>query len=143
MKKQDLWRGLQPTAKSALSTRDYRAPSLAKRLAGVGVEAGQIVSANRRSLAAVWIPGVVIFPRTICVQRHRGLFGQFARRDEGLLATLKFWPRQWATARMFANTAKGFHVHPPFIPEGEDAAKWLRRQLGKKKAASDYGVEQW
>jgi dTDP-4-dehydrorhamnose 3,5-epimerase-like enzyme len=142
MKKQDLWRGLQPTAKSALGTRDYRAPALAKRLAGVGVEAGQIVSANRRSLAAVWIPGVEIFPRTIYVQRHRGLFGEFARRDEGLLANLKFWPRQWATARMFANTAKGFHVHPPFIPEGEDAAKWLRRQFAKKTLAN-YEAEQW
>ena len=142
MKKQDLWRGLQPTAKSALGTRDYRAPALAKRLAGVGVEAGQIVSANRRSLAAVWIPGVEIFPRTIYMQRHRGLFGEFARRDEGVLANLKFWPRQWATARMFANTAKGFHVHPPFIPEGEDAAKWLRRQFAKKILAN-YEAEQW
>ena len=73
MKKEDIWRGLQATAKSALSARDYRAPALAKRLAGVGVEAGQIVSANRRSLATVWIPGVEVFPRTIYVQRHRGL----------------------------------------------------------------------
>ena len=84
MKKEDIWRGLQATAKSALSARDYRAPALAKRLAGVGVEAGQIVSANRRSLAAVWIPGVEVFPRTIYVQRivrrirpaRRGSFGE-------------------------------------------------------------------
>ena len=142
MKKEDIWRGLQATAKDALGTRDYRAPSLAKRLAGVGLEAGQIVSANRRSLAAVWIPGVEIFPRTIYVQRHRGLFGEFARRDEGVLANLKFWPRQWATARMFANTAKGFHVHPPFVPAGEDAAKWLRRQFARKNSAN-YEAEQW
>ena len=125
----DIWRGLQAAAVAALSARDYRAPALAKRLAGGGVEAGQIVSANRRSLAAVWIPGVEIFARTIHVQRQRGLFGEFARRDEGVLGSLKFWPKQWATARMFANTAKGFHVHPPFIPEGEDPAKWLRRQF--------------
>ena len=70
------------------------------------------------------------------------MFGEFARRDEGVLANLKFWPRQWATARMFANTAKGFHVHPPFIPEGEDAAKWLRRQFAKKILAN-YEAEQW
>ncbi|PYK70373.1 MAG: hypothetical protein DME44_11635, partial [Verrucomicrobia bacterium] len=121
----------QPAAVAALGTRDYRAPALAKRLAGGGVEAGQIVSANRRSLAAVWIPGVEMFARTIHVQRHRGLFGELARRDEGLLANLKFWPRQWATARMFANTAKGFHVHPPFIPVGEDPAKSLRRRFSQ------------
>src|SRR5919201_6784502 len=143
MKKQDIWRGLQTTARSALSTRDYRAPALAKRLAGVGVEAGQIVSASRRSLAAVWIPGVEIFPRTIYVQRHRGLFGEFARRDEGVLANLKLWPKQWATARMFANTAKGFHVHPPFIPEGENPAKSLRRRFSGKGNLSNYEAEQW
>src|SRR5205823_13681926 len=144
MKKEDIWRGLQATAKGALSTRDYRAPALAKRLAGIGLEAGQIVSANRRSLAVVWIPGVEIFPRTIHVQRHRGLFGEFARRDEGVLANLKFWPRQWATARMFANTAKGFHVHPPFIPAGEDPARSLRRRFVRKGTASpDYEAEQW
>jgi hypothetical protein len=130
----DIWRGLQATPpRAALSTRDYRAPALAKRLAGVGVEAGQIVSANRRSLAAVWIPGVEIFPRTIHVQRHRGLFGEFARRDEGVLANLKFWPRQWATARMFANTAKGFHVHPPFIPEGRRRGEMVAAQVSAKK----------
>jgi dTDP-4-dehydrorhamnose 3,5-epimerase-like enzyme len=138
----NIWRGLQPGVTSALITRDYRAPALAKQLAGVGIEAGQIVSAKRRSLAAVWIPGVEIFPRTIHMQRHRGLFGEFVRRDEGVLADLKFWPKQWATARMYANTAKGFHVHPPFIPEEEDAARWLRRRLAKKGSAN-YEAEQW
>ena len=101
----DIWRGLQPAAVAALSTRDYRAPALAKRLAGGGVEAGQIVAANRRSLAAVWIPGVEMFARAIHVQRQRGLFGELARRDEGVLGSLKFWPKQWATARMFASLA--------------------------------------
>src|SRR5437762_6738314 len=142
MKKEDIWRGLQATAKGVLGTRDYRAPTLAKQIAGVGVEAGQIVSAKRRSLAAVWIPGVEIFPRTIYVQRHRGLFGELARRGEGVLANLKFWPRQWATARMFANTAKGFHVHPPCIPEGEDPARSLRRRF-TRAGNVDYEAEQW
>src|SRR5438045_8412234 len=85
-----------------------------------------------------------MFARTIHVQRHRGLFGELARRDEGVLGSLKFWPKQWATARMFANTAKGFHVHPPFVPEGEDPAKWLRRRSsGKANVASKYEAEQW
>ena len=34
------------------------------------------------------------------------------------------------------------HVHPPFIPEGKDAAKWLRRQFAKKTLAN-YEAEQW
>jgi dTDP-4-dehydrorhamnose 3,5-epimerase-like enzyme len=85
-----------------------------------------------------------MFARTIHVQRHRGLFGELARRDEGVLGSLKFWPRQWATARMFANTAKGFHVHPPFIPEGEDPARSLRRRFsGKRNVSPDYEAEQW
>jgi hypothetical protein len=75
-----------------------------------------------------WIPGVEIFSRTIHHQRHRGIFGEFIRRDEGLMEKIGFWPVQWANARMFAQTAKGFHVHPPSIPEGtkpEDLAKYL------------------
>lgn len=138
----NIWRGLQPGVTDALITRDYRAPALATQLAGVGVEAGQIVSAKRRSLARVWIPGVEIFRRAIHMQRHRGLFGEFARRDEGVLGDLKFWPKQWATARMYANTAKGFHVHPPFVPEEEDPARWLRRRFAKKGSAN-YEAEQW
>ena len=45
---------------------------------------------------------------------------------------------------MFANTAKGFHVHPPFIPQGEDPVKWLRRRFsGKANVSSNYEAEQW
>jgi dTDP-4-dehydrorhamnose 3,5-epimerase-like enzyme len=72
-----------------------------------------------------WIPGVEIFARKIYPQRHRGCFGEFVRRDEGILARIDLWPKQWSAARMFASTAKGFHVHPPSIPEGS-AADWLR-----------------
>jgi hypothetical protein len=85
MKKEDIWRGLQATAKSALSARDYRAPALAKRLAGVGVEAGQIVSANRRSLAAVWIPGVEVSRAPFTC---RGI-GDCSENSPG--ATREFW----------------------------------------------------
>src|SRR5436305_13795130 len=96
----DIWRGLQPAAVAALSTRDYRAAALAKRLAGGGVEAGQIVSANPRSLAAIWIPGVEVFARAIHVQRQRGLFGESARRDAGMLGSLTTWQEQWPTAHI-------------------------------------------
>jgi len=140
----NIWRGLQTGAASALSMRDYSAASFAERLATVGVETGQIIVTNRAELGHVWIPGVEIFPRTIHFQRHRGIFGELVRRDEGVLAELKLWPKQWAAARMFANSAKGFHVHPPYIPTGEDPAKWLRAKFSKNAPTThDYEAEQW
>ena len=74
-----------------------------------------------------WIPGLEIFLRKIHAQRHRGFFGEFVRLDEGILAQIGLWPKQLSAARMFAHTAKGFHVHPPIIPEGSVSANWLRR----------------
>ncbi len=93
-----------------------------------------------------WIPGVEIFPRQIHRQRHRGFFGEFVRRDEGILAEIGFWPKQWSAARMFSSTAKGFHVHPPSIPEGSDAAELLRRlfvEEPKNYSLRRYDDEQW
>lgn len=140
----NLWRGLQPNAISALAIRDYATATLSERLATAGVDAGQIVAADRAELTPVWIPGVEIFPRAIHTQRHRGLFGEFARRNEGLIGKLNFWPEQWSAARMFANSAKGFHVHPPYVPPGEDPSKWMRGRFGGKSSASpNYAAEQW
>ena len=68
------------------------------------------------------------------------------RRDEGLLAKIGFWPAQWANARMFAQTAKGFHIHPPSIPDGVDAAQWIRRLFTDEPenfAVRRYPHEQW
>ena len=125
----ELWAGLSTEAQAALATRDYSAAEFSRQLAEVGVEAGKLVSVDRESLGVrdAWIPGVEVFARTIYPQRHRGSFGEFARRDEGPLAQIGLWPRQWATARMFAQTAKGFHIHPPSVPEGTEAAAWFRR----------------
>lgn len=139
-KQENLWRGLEAKAQRSLSARDYDSQTLAQRLASVGVDGSEIVGASKDKLRASWIRGVRIFPRTIYPQRHRGVFGELARRDEGALAGSNFWPTQWAAARMNANSAKGFHVHPPFIPEGEDAAKWLEK---KARAQPDYEREQW
>src|SRR5881398_2484474 len=113
-----LWQGLTAGTRAALTMRDYSAQSFAQQLAGAGVEAGRLASAdrNKAELREAWIPGVEIFPRTIHSQRHRGVFGEFIRRDEGVLAKIGFWPKQWSAARMFAPSAKGFHVHPPSIP---------------------------
>jgi len=112
------------------------------------VDAGEVVAADKtqREIKDVWIPGVEIFARKIHPQRHRGCFGEFVRKDEGILARIGLWPKQWSAARMFASTAKGFHVHPPSIPEGSTAADWLRRVFidePENYSIRRYDDEQW
>ncbi len=139
------WQGLNPGAQRALTQRDYSATTLDARLATSGVEAGELIG-RKDELAGAWIPGVEIFGRKIFPQRHRGFFGEFARQDEGALAAIGLWPRQWATARMFAGTAKGFHIHPPHIPEGMEAGAWFRRLFIDEPAnyaLRPYDREQW
>jgi dTDP-4-dehydrorhamnose 3,5-epimerase-like enzyme len=139
------WHALNSDAQAALTQRDYSAKSLAERLATVGVEAGEIAGKNAE-LKDAWIPGVEIFSRRIYPQRHRGCFGEFARQGEGALAAIGLWPRQWATARMFAGTAKGFHIHPPHIPEEFSAEAWFRRLFVEEPqnyTARPYDREQW
>ena len=142
----DQWKGLNSEARAALTQRDYSAKSLSERLATSGVEAGELTSADRALLASAWIPGVEIFSRKIYPQRHRGFFGEFARENEGLLGRIGLWPRQWATARMFSNTAKGFHIHPPFIPAETSAEAWFRRLFIEQPndySLRPYDREQW
>ena len=59
----DRWHGLSAETQAALAVRDYGVRSLAERIAEVGVDAGQLTSANRTDLevARAWIPGVEIF----------------------------------------------------------------------------------
>ena len=144
----NLWQGIDPGAHSALAPRNYRTASFAEELAQRGVEAGVLVAADRNQPETneAWIPGVEIFARKIYPQRHRGCFGEFVRRDEGILARIGLWPKQWSAARMFANTAKGFHVHPPSIPEGNIAGDWLRRLFvddPDNYSLRRYDDEQW
>lgn len=139
------WHALNSSAQAALTQRDYSAKSLAERLATSGVEAGEIAG-KAAELAGAWIPGVEIFSRKIYPQRHRGFFGEFAREEEGPLAAIGLWPRQWATARMFAGTAKGFHIHPPHIPEGTTPEAWFQRLFIEdptNTALRPYDREQW
>lgn len=150
MAKQDkeLWQGLSADAQKALVMRDYAPQSFAVRLASAGIEAGKVASADPTTAEnrEVWIPGVEIFPRQIHHQRHRGVFGEFIRRDEGVLQRIGFWPAQWANARMFAQTAKGFHVHPPSIPDGMKPEDWMRRVFidePENYALRRYAEEQW
>jgi dTDP-4-dehydrorhamnose 3,5-epimerase-like enzyme len=142
----DRWRGLKASARAELSQRNYATPSLLERLRGAGVGVGELVGADRTALAAGWIPGVDFVPRRVFRQRHRGFFGEFAREGEGLLGQIGMWPRQWATARMFAGTAKGFHIHPPHIPEGMEPEAWFQRLFGQEPAPVSerpYDREQW
>src|SRR5437762_11079823 len=123
-----LWLGVSEAARNALTPRDYKLGSLPQRIANLGVPAGELAKADRSrpEIKRAWIPGVDIFPRKIHSQRHRGVFGEFVRRDEGVLAKIGFWPRQWSAARMFASAAKGFNVHPPGIRPNTPAKIWRR-----------------
>lgn len=149
MKKNDhLWEGIAPAARTALGERDYALSSPAQRLAEAGIEAGQLAASDRADseIAQAWIPGVEIFARTIFPQRHRGSFGELARRDEGPLAKIGLWPAQWSAARMFAQTAKGFHIHPPSVPEGTSPNEWFQRLFVVEPgnfSLRRYADEQW
>jgi dTDP-4-dehydrorhamnose 3,5-epimerase-like enzyme len=144
----NLWAGLSDDARNALTARDYKAGSLGQRIAYSGIDASELAAADRSrpEVKRAWIPGVEIFPRKIHVQRHRGCFGEFVRRDEGILARVGLWPKQWSAARMFAQSAKGFHVHPPSIPPDTTAEKWLRRlfmRAPQNYSLRRYDDEQW
>jgi dTDP-4-dehydrorhamnose 3,5-epimerase-like enzyme len=150
MNKRDknLWSGLSDDARQALTARDYKSGSFGERVSGSGVDAGELAALDRRKPESVktWIPGVEVFARKVHPQRHRGIFGEFVRRDEGLLSKIALWPKQWATARMFAGSAKGFHIHPPNIPAGTTAQKWMKRLFVTEPtnySLRPYDEEQW
>ena len=147
MNKKDLWLGLNERAKKALTSRNYKSDSLAQRVGGAGVDAGELASGRGKTeLKKVWIPGVEIFSREIHPQRHRGSFGELAREAQGTLGKIKLWPRQWSAAQMFANSAKGFHIHPPHVPPDTTAEKWLRRLFvnqAQNCSLRPYDREQW
>src|ERR1041385_3350916 len=142
----NLWRGISQKTRAALGTRNYQKERLSERVAGNGVEARELVEAGRNGFKDLWIPGVEIFPRTIYPQRQRGLFGELARSDDQVLAEIGLWPKQWSAARMFAQTAKGFHVHPPSIPKEVQAKDWIRRLFIDEPtnySLRPYDEEQW
>ena len=145
--KKDFWVGLNPSARKALTPRDYKAGSVAQRLSAGGVDAGELASGRGKAdLKKAWIPGVEIFAREVHPQRHRGSFGELARDGQGILGKIKLSPKQWSAARMFANSAKGFHIHPPHIPNGETAEKWLKRLFVNQPqnySLRPYDREQW
>ena len=142
--KRELYRGLKGTAQSALELRSYQKADLDGRLSTVGVEAGELIGLNERP--ENWIPGVEVLPRSVFKQRHRGHFSELTRFSEGRVHEVQFVAHQWAAATMFAGTAKGFHIHPPHIPQGWAAEDWFQHLFCKHPHAYDqrlYGKEQW
>ena len=147
MNKKDLWVGLNERARKGLTPRNYKSGTLAQRIAEAGIDAGELAAGRGKAdFKKVWIPGVEIFSREIHPQRHRGSFGELAREGQGILGKIKLWPRQWSAARMFANSAKGFHIHPPSIPADTTAESWLRRLFvvqPQNYSLRPYDREQW
>lgn len=140
----DLWRGLGPIARQALATRDYNAGDLAAKLHSGRAEARELV--GDALPAELRIPGVEVFQRRIFQQRYRGCFGEFARQGQGVPGQIGFWPGQWATATMQAGTSKGFHIHPPSIPEDTTPEAWFKRLFIDEPgnyALRPYDREQW
>lgn len=139
------WRGLRTAAIEELETRDYSEGDLAVRLAKGGINASEAM-AGRSDLENAWIPGVEIFPRRVFQQKGRGYFSELTRLNEGVLDTIGLTPRQWASALMHRDSAKGFHIHPPHVPDGESPEEWFMKMYvtePKNYAARPYDREQW
>lgn len=115
----DCWLGLKADARMMLETRNYSMEEPSERLAGSGLNASEAMR-SRAGLHEAWIPGVEIFSRRVFQQRGRGHFSELSRLDEGVLGAIGLAPKQWASALMHRDSAKGFHVHPPHIPYGEE-----------------------
>lgn len=140
-----LWAGLKDGARERLETRDYRTNDALKRLAETGMPGGE-AAATRESLAEAWIPGVELFLRTVYQQKGRGYFAELVRPGEGILGTIGLQPRQWASALMHRDSAKGFHIHPPHVPDGVPAEDWFRRLFVENPddfPSRPYDREQW
>lgn len=146
MDSEKLWRGLRSETRERLSSRDYSAAEVESRLGTDGLETHTALAMERvLREAGVWIPGFELLPRHVYPQRHRGVFAECGREGEGRLSEIGLWPKQWATARMYAGTAKGFHLHPPHVPEGEEAEAWFAKLFKDEAPASlrPYDREQW
>jgi dTDP-4-dehydrorhamnose 3,5-epimerase-like enzyme len=141
----DAWRGLKADAKARLEARDYSREALARRVSTSGADISELIQ-GRAELAEDWIPGVEIFPRRVFQQRGRGYFAELTRLSEGTLERIGLSPKQWASALMHRDSAKGFHIHPPHVPAGVDAEHWFRKLFVENKeefSHRPYGLEQW
>ncbi len=141
----DVWKGLKPSARSLLETRDYSKEAAARRLRTTGLDVSEAIR-NRDELAEAWIPGVEIFPRRVFQQKGRGYFAELTRLNEGVLDRIGLAPKQWASALMHRDSAKGFHIHPPHLPDGVAAGQWFRElflDAPDDFSRRPYDREQW
>jgi dTDP-4-dehydrorhamnose 3,5-epimerase-like enzyme len=147
MAAEEFWKGLRPEAREKLILRNYRVLGLEERLAREGLETSAALEhMPELKKAGAWIPGVEIIPRTVHPQRHRGVFSELGREGEGRLGEIRLWPKQWAAATLFAGSAKGFHIHPPYIPKDETPAAWFKKLFGEDEpdySLRRYDLEQW
>jgi dTDP-4-dehydrorhamnose 3,5-epimerase-like enzyme len=128
-----------------METRDYSAKGLSERLLSSGLTASEAMG-SRMGLRDAWIPGVEIFSRRVFQQKDRGYFAELARLDEGVMGAIGLVPRQWSSALMHRNSAKGFHVHPPHVPEGRVPEEWFRELYKDPSVVGlrrPYDLEQW
>ena len=142
---EDRWKGLKASARTRLETRDYSKDALARRLGTSGVGVGEVIQGSA-DLCDVWIPGVEIFPRRVFQQKGRGYFSELTRLNEGVLERIGLAPKQWASALMHRDSAKGFHIHPPHVPEHVTAGDWFRDLYVDSPAdysRRPYNREQW
>ena len=142
------WKSLRPEARHHLEQRDYSQLQLCERVRSEGAAAGELIrlAADDPVRKQIWIPALEILPINVHRQRHRGAFAELTRETEGKLAEIGLKPRQWSAASMFAGTAKGFHVHPAYIPEGHGPEEWMEHLYGSHPASAlerPYDREQW
>jgi dTDP-4-dehydrorhamnose 3,5-epimerase-like enzyme len=141
----DCWKGLRAEARARIETRDYSQATLARRLSTSGLAVSELI-VGREELSESWIPGVEILPRRVFQQKGRGYFSELTRLNEGVLDRIGLSPRQWASALMHRDSAKGFHIHPPHVPEGIDPGQWFHNLFVERAtdyAARPYDLEQW
>jgi dTDP-4-dehydrorhamnose 3,5-epimerase-like enzyme len=139
------WRGIRAAAKERLEARDYSKDMLTRRIANCGADVSELIQ-GRRELEDVWIPGVEIFTRRVYQQKCRGYFAELTRLSEGVLDRIGLAPKQWASALMHRDSAKGFHIHPPHVPVDVSPENWFRELFVENPedfSKRPYVLEQW
>jgi dTDP-4-dehydrorhamnose 3,5-epimerase-like enzyme len=139
------WHALNAIAKNLLETRDYTKYDLKYRISTTGITASEAME-GRSTLVSCWIPGVEIFQRNVFQQKGRGYFSELTRLNEGVLDEIGLSPKQWATALMHRDSAKGFHIHPPYIPNDKNPEEWFKQlyvEFPDDYSLRPYDLEQW
>ncbi|MGJ8677703.1 MAG: hypothetical protein ACSHX0_09315 [Akkermansiaceae bacterium] len=145
MNHSNTWKGIRPEARTHLETRSYARAPLAEAMATTGVQVSELIT-EREALSESWIPGVELFSRRVFQQKGRGYFSELTRTNEGVLKDIGLEPQQYASALMHRDSAKGFHIHPPHIPDEYSAEDWFKKCFldePENVALRNYDLEQW